>query len=486
MWKDINTETTAATATATATATVSNRRSVQFLGFDSSINSIASRKPSIKASRTQELLQSSSRLLRKIPSRVLTWTLFAVAVMPWLGHSSQNRQVRSLQKTLQGLMREHRKLLAGLEHLGDDMSRTARLAREIELDNKELTGLLASASASLSLDPSDDASVDIDGSTMPLSTLSLYREAEDLENAYLARIEHMEESIQARSLERIVKSYPQVLGTNYNSEGGDGKLYVGIRLERLGLGAGNVTASSSQQSSTLVLETEPIDSMPHAIDYFLRLAVEAQYYSGGEFALIHQPSVVASAKGKAVPKRTHPIHTVLRHRQPLLTQQQQPNKQTILTHRSESNATDDSWDLTRGMAFAERSHHRAGDRRHHPRVGKYSVVFHRSGGSHGATGGGTGLHHDVAVGPHFAIHMATPSAESAPTSRDADEAAEAEEDKDPEDDWDHDYEVCFGRIIQGQDVLDRMVEASSKAKRQQLIGIESVELIVPAALKGET
>jgi hypothetical protein len=82
--------------------------------------------------------------------------------------------------------------------------------------------------------------------------------------------------------------------------------------------------------------------------------------------------------------------------------------------------------------------------------------------------------------------MATPSAESAPTSRDADEAAEAEEDKDPEDDWDHDYEVCFGRIIQGQDVLDRMVEASSKAKRQQLIGIESVELIVPAALKGET
>jgi hypothetical protein len=32
------------------------------------------------------------------------------------------------------------------------------------------------------------------------------------------------------------------------------------------------------------------------------------------------------------------------------------------------------------MAFAERSHHRAGDRRHHPRVGKYSVVFHRRNG----------------------------------------------------------------------------------------------------------
>jgi hypothetical protein len=469
---------------------------VQLLDFDSSISSIGAISSSIEGRRlSKDVLRSSSRLLRKIPSRLLTWTLLALAVLPWLGHSSQNRHARSLQKSLQVLVRDHRQLLAALERLGDEMSQTSRLARQTELANKELAGVLASASASSALDRSDDASDD--GEESAPHTLSLYGEAEDLENAYLERIEHMEESIRARSLQRIVQSYPQYLVTiNDNRGGGGSKLYLRIRLEAREWGvAGNVTADHSRnEPAALILETEPVDSMPHAIDYFLRLAVEAQHYSGGGFALIHQPSVAtASSRRTLAAGRTHRIHTVVRHHQPSqqrgppgqLTERRQ-NEQRVIQERGENRTSDDSWDLARGMAFAERGGSGQGDgllRR--PRVGKYSVVFHRSGGRHGEMGGGTGLHHDVAVGPHFAIHMAATQVDNSPLSAQHDgEGSEVEKYHDPEDDWDHGDDVCFGRIVAGHDVLDRMVEASRATGRQQLIGMEAVELLLPDAVNG--
>jgi cyclophilin family peptidyl-prolyl cis-trans isomerase len=412
--------------------------------------------------------------------RVQALLCLCVTVLPWIYHSSQNHALRSVHTALARLLREHRQIVAGLEHSQWELERAERDAREIELDNKELADLLAESAAAAANTMQQQHADEVDSieylhhdeeeaAADSSSNRIMYREAQHLEDLYLERIGIIEAAIKNHSLHHLREMYlPPAQQSNYDDKDDENaKLYVEIRLvaEEEAVDDGTTRASSSAEE-VLVLETAPISVAPHAIDHFLRL-VEANYYGGRNFAMLHQPTVLpashvmvgaanAGAAAKSVSTHTHRIHTVERQQQ----EQQQQHDAAVITDpkkRTTSNPEElNGSRLLTSMAFRE---HRHGA---YP-VQKYSVLFH------GKPGGG----------PHFSIHMMDPSPRRRQQQQQgSDEDVEEVESEGEEEDWDHDDDdACFGRIVRGRDVLDRLVEASRSTKRQHRVVIDSVKLL---------
>jgi cyclophilin family peptidyl-prolyl cis-trans isomerase len=433
-------------------------------------------RPSFNAASSSSSSPSVNSLVSALRRpRVQALLCLCVTVLPWIYHSSQNHALRSVHTALSRLLREHRQLVAGLEHSQRELERAERDAREIELDNKELADLLAEAAATAAntmqqqQQHADEGSINVDSTEYlhhdeeedaadsSSNRMMMYREAQHLEDLYLERIGIIEAAIKNHSLHRLRETHlPPTQQSNYDDKEDDNaKLYVEIRLvaeEEDG------TDRSSGHVDVLVLETASIGVAPHAVDHFLRL-VEANYYGGRNFAMLHQPTLLpassimvgAAAKSgageaaaKAVATHTHRIHTVERQQQ----QQQQQHDAAAITDAKKKTTSNSEEELNgsrllTSMAFREHRRHGA-----YP-VQKYSVLFH------GKPGGG----------PHFSIHMMD--------KEKADAESEGEEG-----DWDHDDDdACFGRIVRGRDVLDRLVEASRSTKRQHRVVIDSVKLL---------
>jgi cyclophilin family peptidyl-prolyl cis-trans isomerase len=442
-------------------------------------------RPSFNAASISSSLSVNSLVSALRRPRVQALLCLCVTVLPWIYHSSQNHTLRSVHTALARLLREHRQLVAHLEHSQKELERAERDAREIELDNKELADLLAAAHAMQQQQQADEgSSIDVDSigylhhdeeedaADSSSNRMMMYREAQHMEDLYLERIGIIEAAIKNHSLHRLREAYlPLTQQSNDNNKEDDNaKLYVEIRLvaEEEAVDDGPTPASSSAEE-VLVVETAPISVAPHAIDHFLRL-VEANYYGGRNFAMLHQPTLLpaaasvmlgAAAKSgageasKSVATRTHRIHTVERQ------QQQQQHDAAAITDAKKKTASNPEEELNgsrllTSMAFREHRRHGAFP------VQKYSVLFH------GKPGGG----------PHFSIHMMDPSPrrQQQQPQQGGDEAEKEEEEE--EEDWDHDDDdACFGRIVRGQDVLDRLVEASRSTKRQQRVIIDSVKLL---------
>jgi cyclophilin family peptidyl-prolyl cis-trans isomerase len=403
-------------------------------------------------------------------------------VLPWIYRSSQNHALRSVHTALSRLLREHRQIVAGLEHSQRDLVRAEREAREVELDNKELADLLAAAEAAHAhhhhhqQQQQQQQLIDVGSSEgeegEESNRMMMYREAQQLEDLYLERIGIIEAAIQNHSLHRLREAYlPPTQQANYDDKDDfDAKFYVEIRLV-----AEEVAEDGAGQSSghvdVLVLETAPIGVAPHAIDHFLRL-VEANYYGGRNFAILHQPTLLpaspvmmlgaaksgeAAAKSVSTHTHTHRIHTVERQQQQQHDAAAAITDATITTTSNPEEEITESRLLLTSMAFREHRRHGA----YHP-VQKYSVLFH------GKPGGG----------PHFSIHMMDQPPRRQQQQQGEKEEADAESEEEEEEDWDQDDDdACFGRIVRGQDVLDRLVEASTSTRRQHRVVIDSVTLL---------
>jgi hypothetical protein len=189
-----------------------------------------------------------------------------LAVAPWIYHSSINWRIRSLKSSIVIIQRESKKLHDHLEHFSERYRQQKQKILSLEHENSELLKSLA-------------AEGEEQGDVDALEESNYYVEAEQTENLYIERINTLEEAIQNRSKRHAAEKY------------GEGKYLVNVTLTEASLLSSSQSPYNRQQQDSMkqgyasveqrwfLIETAPINLMPHAVDHFIRM-VEVQLWDG--------------------------------------------------------------------------------------------------------------------------------------------------------------------------------------------------------------
>lgn len=196
-----------------------------------SLNSVDPLNPS-RSSRNKKAPTDHSKLILCLG--------FFLIVAPWIHHSSLQWRLSSLGSEVTDLQMGRKKLISDLKRATDSLRKTKE---EIKTTETENSGLVADLSAH-----GDNADVES----------NVYVESEELEEKFIKRIEQLERAIQKRSARSVLNKY------------GTGPFYIKVTLtDDAGSGKGNA----------FVIETAPLNLMPHAIDHFLQM-VEHKLWDG--------------------------------------------------------------------------------------------------------------------------------------------------------------------------------------------------------------
>jgi hypothetical protein len=171
---------------------------------------------------------------------------FLLIIAPWAHHSSHQWRLSSLGSEVTDMQIGRKKLITDLKRAAESLRKTKDEIRKMENDN---AGLVADLSAH-----GDNADVES----------NVYAESEELEEKFIKRIDELESAVQKRSARSVLSKY------------GIGPFYIKVTLkDDAGSGKGNA----------FVVETAPLNIMPHAIDHFLQM-VEHKLWDG--LTMVHR------------------------------------------------------------------------------------------------------------------------------------------------------------------------------------------------------
>jgi hypothetical protein len=179
-------------------------------------------------------------------SKLILAVGFLLIITPWFQHSSLQWRLSSLGSEVTDMQMGRKKLISDLKRATESLRKTKDEIRKMETDN---AGLVADLSAH-----GDNADVES----------NVYAESEELEEKFIKRIDELESAVQKRSARSVLSKY------------GIGPFYIKVTLkDDAGSGKGNA----------FVVETAPLNLMPHAIDHFLQM-VEHKLWDG--LTMVHR------------------------------------------------------------------------------------------------------------------------------------------------------------------------------------------------------
>jgi hypothetical protein len=171
---------------------------------------------------------------------------FLLIVAPWIHHSSLQWRLSSLGSEVTDMQTGRKKLLSDLKRATESLRKAKGEISKMETENSGLVGDLSAHG--------DFADVES----------NVYAESEELEEKFIERIEQLESAVQKRSARSVLAKY------------GIGPFYIKVTLtDDAGSGKGNA----------FVVETAPLQLMPHAIDHFLQM-VEHKLWNG--LTMVHR------------------------------------------------------------------------------------------------------------------------------------------------------------------------------------------------------
>lgn len=228
--------------------------------------------------------------------RVRLWLVVLGVVapfVPWIYHSSQTHQIRSLQSEIRHLLHDQRRVHSELERATANLREASEKSRVLEHESADLLVELAEWGSSHGGGEGEG------GSSNDHNVLhsNAYHRAEQQEGVHLDRIDHLHVTIQDKSRQHAQHTW--------------GKDYQNVQTGTFRI---NVTLTREPLPGTgqwFVVETAPLRLLPHAVDHFLRL-VQRQVWDG--LSLLHQtvtpPAPSASVSDTALlPPPSNRIHT---------------------------------------------------------------------------------------------------------------------------------------------------------------------------------
>lgn len=167
-------------------------------------------------------------------------------VAPWCHHTRLQWQITTLSSDVTDLQQGRKKLISDLRKATETLRKMKEERKKLETEN---AGLVTDLSA-------HGGNIDVES--------NVYAESEVLEESYVQRIDKLELAIQKKSARNVLSKY------------GTGPFYIKVTLkDDAGSGKGN----------TFVIETAPLNLMPHAIDHFLQM-IEQKMWDG--LTMVHR------------------------------------------------------------------------------------------------------------------------------------------------------------------------------------------------------
>lgn len=186
---------------------------------------------------------------KKVPSNHSKFILalgLLLIIAPWMHHSSLQWRLSSLGSEVTDMQMGRKKLISDLKRATESLRKTKDEIRTMEAENAGLVGDLRAHG--------DNADVES----------NVYAESEELEEKFIKRINELSSAVQKRSARTVLSKY------------GIGPFYIKVTLkDDVGSGKGNA----------FVVETAPLNLMPHAIDHFLQM-VEQKLWDG--LTMVHR------------------------------------------------------------------------------------------------------------------------------------------------------------------------------------------------------
>lgn len=170
--------------------------------------------------------------------KLLFFTGILLAIAPWIYHSSVYWRLNNARGELHKIKDKTKKVNEEIQNLAKEAQKKTLQANMLEHENDELLRELR-----------------MNGDRVDLGS-KMYKEAGELEEITLARIEDVEGAIRSKSKRSVIDQY------------GDGPYHVNVTLaEPPGPGG----------DRWFVIETASTDLMPHAVDHFLKLVDQKQF-----------------------------------------------------------------------------------------------------------------------------------------------------------------------------------------------------------------